>query len=123
MRNEAIGYQTLFLEDILHTGHHGPEGESKVGEKYDKRRGHVTMFYEDGLCDRMSVTLLHFTWDEEDGCYYLCRRTHTTPFEVLYTENGYTMLRTLNSIYKFRELTDEEIERLGLLDNEEKFMI
>lgn len=30
--------------DILHTGHHGPAGERKVGGKYDKRRGQFFMF-------------------------------------------------------------------------------
>lgn len=77
--------------DILHTGHHGPFGKSKTGEKYDRRRGKVFSLDMDSL--RVGESLCFppiIVW--------------TTPFEKFFYADGYYHIVTLNSEYIVEEV-------------------
>ncbi len=95
--------------DILHTGYHGKEFESKVGEKYDNRRGKIMILDENSL--KPGFGLRYELFDEEEAKKVndehaeeiTCSCIYTTNFEKMYEENGFTMLRTLNSIYKLEK--------------------
>ena len=99
MNKETI----LYLEEILHTGHHGPEGERKVGEKYDKRRNTYCRLIPENPQFGESVTILHYNDPEDWHSLPPVFCTFTTPFEYITEEDKYIVMRTLNSIYRFRK--------------------
>ena len=76
--------------DILHTGHHGKEGESKVGEKYDRRRGRD-----------FSIDLDEYN---PGDTLILFPVVYTTPYEKSWSDDEFTYIKTLNSVYVVREL-------------------
>ncbi len=97
----------LFLEDILHTGNHGPEGESKVGDKYDRRRNTYCHLIPEDPSPGESVQILHY-YDPEDMERQLpVNCTFTTPFVSMTEDNDYVYLRTVNSIYKFKKWKEQ----------------
>lgn len=83
--------------DIIHTGHHGIRWESKVGYKYDQRRG---MIINLSLDDCIIGQPLMFVNDKG----YL--QILTTPFKCMYYKGNYFYIETLNSIYEL-ELINE----------------
>ncbi len=96
----------FLVTDILHTGHHGPEGMSKEGAKYDGRKDKVLLLEMD-LINRGRGIILHLY---DKSFFQILDRgiepderqamdIYTTNFEKMYEENGKLMLRTLNSIY------------------------
>ncbi len=93
----------LYLEEILHTGHHGPEGERKVGEKYDNRRNTYCRLLPENPQRGESVTILHYDDIESWKSLSPVFCTFTTPFDCLTEEEKYIVMRTLNSIYRFRK--------------------
>lgn len=92
--------------DILHTGHHGKENESKVGEKYDERRKKIAFIDVNTIVPGFSIYFILINkedFEKLDKINELEVDTLiTTRFENVYEKNGYTYLRTLNSIYKLK---------------------
>ena len=107
--------KVYLIEDILHTGHHGPEDESKVGAKYDDRRGKMFVLDTSELeVGEPAVFKLYNKKDIDDSDNNSAvldipyQHLYTTIFEKIYEEDGYTMFRTLNSIYKLKDLGNED---------------
>ena len=111
---EVVGHSNIkkfIIKDILHTGHHGNEFESKIGEKYDRHRNKLLLLNMDSLIQDRSLRLQIFNIDEyndivngrisESNSH---NTIYTTAFERIYEDKGYSMLRTLNSIYKLEEV-------------------
>ena len=105
-----FNFKKFIIEDILHTGNHGMAYESKVGEKYNRRRklllldmsklNTVNESLEFNLFD-----IYEFNEAVNGRLDELVRKVLvTTPFKSLYTSGDYTMLQTLNSIYKLKEI-------------------
>lgn len=82
--------------DILHTGHHGPRNESKVGSKYDYRRGQIIEIDMDEY--NLGDVLLF----ERDGLPFL----FTTPFMDAYEVDGKFYIETMNSIYVMEKIDE-----------------
>lgn len=108
---EHFNFKKFIIEDILHTGNHGPEYESKVGEKYDRRRGKVLlldMYSLETINNSLELYLFDIYEFNEASSGRLDeligKVVITTPFKSLYVSGDYTMLRTLNSIYKLKEI-------------------
>ncbi len=103
-----INFKKFYVVDILHTGHHGKEMESKVGEKYDRRRNKILLLDMDSLRLNHTIVLNLFDEDEfEDKTDADCisvDKVYTTAYEKMYKENDLIYLRTLNSIYVLEEL-------------------
>lgn len=104
MNEESNIKFALFLEDILHTGNHGPEDKSKVGEKYDRRRDTYCRIDPISPIHKDSVTIVHYSnledWKNFDTDFY----TFTTPLVSLDEEKDYVILRTINSVYRFKKV-------------------
>lgn len=91
----------LKILDIKHTGHHGTYGESKVGRKYDERRGKEFEILEEEFIKGQP---LMFFLEK-----YNLRGLLTTPFEKKRMVDGDIMeIETLNSIYVCQVLEDED---------------
>lgn len=105
---KPLRIKRFFVEDLLHTGHHGEEYEPKIGAKYDARRNKILLLDMDSLLvgDSLRLPLFetnYFTQLQEtdvEGNLVI----YTTAFENIYEKDGYTWLRTLNSIYKLYEI-------------------
>ena len=88
----------VFLEDILYTSNgKGPYKTSKVGEKYDNRRGRTYKVFS------LNIGWLEFLEINEDG-EYTGYGISTTMFNRKYTEDGFLYLVTDNSIYKCKPI-------------------
>lgn len=91
----------FIIEDIKHTGHHGPKGESKVGYKYDYRRGHRIFLFAPLLQYQQAKGSSILLMDgEADGEQWFIV---TTPFVELRENEYYVELETLNSVYVLRK--------------------
>ena len=106
---EHTNYQLFEIDDILHTGHHGVEYESKVGKKYDIRRNKIALVNMDEAIPGKMVTFTLFDKNEfkniDDSNHYISNEPlYTTSFEKIYVKNEFTYFRTLNSIYKFKKI-------------------
>lgn len=106
-----FNFKKFIIEDILHTGNHGTAYESKVGEKYNRRRGKLLLLDINKLntvneCLEFNLfDIYEFNEAINGQLDELVRKVLiTTPFKSLYTSGDYTMLRTLNSIYKLKEI-------------------
>lgn len=78
--------------DILHTGHHGPAGVSKEGEKYAARRNRV-------------FSLDMTTLEEGNTLTFFPVIKWTTPFEKYWVDElNYHHILTLNSEYILEEI-------------------
>jgi len=102
------GYQLFEIIDILHTGHHGVEFESKVGKKYDIRRNKIALINMDEVIPGKMVTFILFDKNEfkniDDSNHYIANEPlYTTSFEKIYEKDEFTYFRTLNSIYKLKK--------------------
>lgn len=88
--NKNIKYFRII--DILHTGHHGPAGVPKEGQRYDERRGR-----------RISLDMSSLKCGES-----LCLppvAIWTTPFEkISIDKDGIYHLTTINSEYILEEV-------------------
>ena len=97
-----LNLKKFFVVDILHTGNDGKEFESKVGREYERRKNKVLILDMDELIKGQKLSLTVYEEVEKGNKTkeiegYLLT---TTAFEKIYEENGYTYLRTLNSIYQ-----------------------
>ena len=94
--------------DILHTGHHGPEGQSKVGAKYDRRRGKVAFVNVENFVPGNGLVLHLFDKEDYENLSNLVVLTtnalYTTVFENFYESEGFSYLKTMNSLYKLKRL-------------------
>ena len=95
----------LYLEDIQHTGHHGPEGESKVGDKYDRRRNtYCRLIPTRNFIKGESIGILYYETIEEYKKLLTAHNICTTPFVSYSEDDDYVILRTMNSIYRFKKI-------------------
>ncbi|MGN0438044.1 MAG: hypothetical protein ACI4F4_05920 [Lachnospiraceae bacterium] len=93
------------IEDIRHTGHHGPKGESKEGHKYDYRRGHRIYLYgplsQYEQYKDCSIALMDGEFEGERWFVL------TTPFVELRDNNDIVEFETLNSVYILRRINED----------------
>lgn len=92
--------QHFIIEDIRHTGHHGEKGTSKIGEKYDRRRGHKIYLYAplEQYEQFKGESIMLMDGDSEDEDWFIM----TTPLVEIREQDVYVELETLNSIYILR---------------------
>lgn len=105
---EHLNLGKYLVVDILHTGHHGKEFESKVGKKYEVRKNRILILNLDDLEKDHGLVLNLFgnleTNKETNPEPVNVFQVYTTPFEELYEKDNFVYLRTLNSIYKLKKL-------------------
>lgn len=104
-QKEKIDNKEYFIiEDIKHTGHHGPKGESKRGCKYDYRRGHkIYLFSPLSKYEKYKDCSIRLMDGELEGNQRFIR---TTAFVELRENDDVVELETLNSIYVLKRTTD-----------------
>lgn len=83
----------LRIKDIKHTGNHGKFGKSKIGDKYDERRGKIFEF--DPKEEEMNLgNSLHLKLEN-----YEYPVLYTTPFVDSYFGGDDYIIETKNSFY------------------------
>ena len=94
--------------DILHSGLKGERGRSKVGGKYNKRKGKIT-YINDNLIylERTKFTnfgsiILRLFEQKGNGEMEFVKSICTTELVAISKDGDYIYLETANSIYKLK---------------------